>query len=79
MQPPDGCRSRYTCGKPTVIPSVDTNVNGLRVAVLKKFGVGHGEHFLDVHLHFRPTRKECKNTQVYANVVKEVPHTVYAF
>jgi hypothetical protein len=19
MQPPDGCRSRYTCGKPTVI------------------------------------------------------------
>ena len=49
MQPPDGCRSRYTYGKPTVIPSVDTNVNGLRVAILRKFGVGHGEHFLDVH------------------------------
>jgi hypothetical protein len=32
----------------------------LRVAVLEKFGVGHGEPFLDVHVHLDPGGSECK-------------------
>jgi hypothetical protein len=32
----------------------------LRVAVFEKFGVGHGEPFMDVRVHLNPGGSKCK-------------------
>jgi hypothetical protein len=45
---------------PGAVGKFGRNANGLRVAVLEKFGVGHGEPFLDVHVHLDPGGNECK-------------------